>query len=191
MAEVFVQFASPVVAKNGTVYRAQACGAPNADGMWEGWIEFVPVAGGAAPLRSSRETTQPNRKDTAYWATGLTPVYLEGALERALHPLVRATVETPQPVFDSPAPHIVPTPAAVPTNEAILDPFSVYTKGEVLLRKELHELSSWHLVNIITGYDLGEEPVTTLNRLPAATLVEIIVSAVRERASMRPGGWRS
>src|SRR4051794_33937204 len=103
MAEVFVQFANPVSAKDGTVYRAQACGAPNGDGLWEGWIEFVPVDGGS-PLRSSRETTQPNRKDAAYWATGLTPVYLEGALERALHPLVRTTVEPALPVFDSPAP---------------------------------------------------------------------------------------
>src|SRR5204862_7824163 len=103
MAEVFVRFAYPVVAKGGTVYRAQACGAPNADGRWEGWIEFLPVGNGPA-VRSSRETTQPNRKDTAYWATGLTPVYLEGALERALHPLVRSSIETPQPVFDGPAP---------------------------------------------------------------------------------------
>jgi hypothetical protein len=190
MAEVFVQFASPVIATDGTVYRAQACGAPNTDGLWEGWIEFIPVDGGAA-LRSSRETTQPNRKDTAYWATGLTPVYLEGALERALHPLVRTTVDTPNPVFDSPAPDGAPPVSAVPSNEAVLDPFSVFMKGEALLRKELHALSSWHLVNIITGYDLSDEPVTTLNRLPAAALIETIVGAVRERASMRPGGWRS
>ena len=40
-----------------------------------------------AAVRSGRETTQPNRQDTAYWATGLTPVYLEGALGRALNPL--------------------------------------------------------------------------------------------------------
>ena len=53
MAEVFVQFANPVVAKDGTLYRAQACGAPNADGMWEGWIEFLPLDNGPA-LRSSR-----------------------------------------------------------------------------------------------------------------------------------------
>ena len=78
-----------------------------------------------------------------------------------------------------------------PANEAVLDPFSVYTKGEALLRKELHALSSWHLVNIITAYDLSDEPVTVLNRLPGSVLIETIVSAVRERASMRPGGWRS
>jgi len=190
MAEVFVQFANPVVAKDGTLYRAQACGAPNADGMWEGWIEFLPLDNGPA-LRSSRETTQPNRKDTAYWATGLTPVYLEGALERALHPFQRPVVPTPQPIFDAPAPHSAPSSGPMPGNQAVLDPFSVYTKGEALLRKELHALSSWHLVNIISAYDLSDEPVSVLNRLPGSVLIETIVSAVRERASMRPGGWRS
>jgi len=189
MAEVFVRFANPVVAKDGNVYRAQACGAPNTDGKWEGWIEFLPADGGPA-VRSSRETTQPNRKDTAYWATGLTPVYLEGALERALHPLVRPVVPAPQPVFDGPAPHVAPPAVPVPANEAVLDPFSVYTKGETLLRKELHALSAEHLVNIITAYDLSDEPVTMLNRLPASPLVETIITAVSERASVWPGGWR-
>ena len=36
------------------------------------------------PVQSPRETTQPNLTDLNYWATGLTPVYLEGALARAL-----------------------------------------------------------------------------------------------------------
>jgi hypothetical protein len=35
-------------------------------------------------MRTPRETEQPNREDLAYWATGLTQVYLEGALTRAL-----------------------------------------------------------------------------------------------------------
>ena len=35
------------------------------------------------PIATGRETTQPNRTDTEYWATGLSEVYLEGALQRA------------------------------------------------------------------------------------------------------------
>src|SRR2546425_4109185 len=38
----------------------------------------------ACRVRTAPETTQPNRTCTVYWSTGLTPVYLEGALERAL-----------------------------------------------------------------------------------------------------------
>jgi hypothetical protein len=34
--------------------------------------------------RSPVETTQPNREALTYWASGIEPVYLEGALERAI-----------------------------------------------------------------------------------------------------------
>ena len=87
MAEVLVQFAELINDEQGRLYIARAIGEemPN-DTRWQGWIEFVPEDG-RAPIASDRETTQPNRADTEYWATGLTPVYLEGALQRALHPL--------------------------------------------------------------------------------------------------------
>jgi hypothetical protein len=49
---------------------------------WEGWIEFVTETG--QRVVTDRETTQPNRDAVAYWATGLEPIYLEGALERAV-----------------------------------------------------------------------------------------------------------
>jgi hypothetical protein len=48
---------------------------------WEGWIEFVTELG--QRVVTDRETTQPNREAVAYWATGLEPIYLEGALQRA------------------------------------------------------------------------------------------------------------
>ena len=62
------------------MYQAKACGRERDDGLWEGWIEFENSESGAV-LRSARETTQPNLADLKYWATGLTPVYLEGALD--------------------------------------------------------------------------------------------------------------
>lgn len=82
MAVVLVSFAEPIVS-DGVAYTAEALGAPLDRNLWEGWIAFTPVNGGAS-IRSPRETTQPNFVDTEYWATGLTPVYLEGALARAL-----------------------------------------------------------------------------------------------------------
>ena len=70
---------------DGTAFHARACGEEMSDGLWQGWLEFEPLEGSSGqPLRSPRETTQPNRTDAVYWATGLTAVYLEGALERAL-----------------------------------------------------------------------------------------------------------
>jgi hypothetical protein len=86
VAEVLVEFAKPVIGRDGSRYVARACGSESHDRMWQGWVEFLPMAGGDA-IRTPRETTQPNRQDTEYWATGLTPIYLEGALERASNPI--------------------------------------------------------------------------------------------------------
>jgi hypothetical protein len=176
---VFVEFSEPVMAKDGRVFVARACGSELGRHLWQGWLEFVPVDRGEA-IRSSRETTQPNRQDTAYWATGLTPVYLEGALERALNPLQRATQPPPQsPIFDRPAPEIETAPA----RESVLNPFSVYRKGESLLRSQLSALSGWHLVNIIEAYRLSEQTTAELESTPSGVLVELIVAAVRERTT--------
>lgn len=181
MAEVLVEFTEPVIAKDGTAYVAHACGGEADNGRWQGWLEFLP-ANGATPIRSGRETTQPNRQDTEYWATGLTPVYLEGALERALHPSARpAASRTMEPEFREPAPardSLEPV-----AHESVLNPFSVYRKGEALLRRQLAALSGWHLVNIITAYDLSEQREVDLTATPSSVLVELIVSVVRQRAT--------
>jgi len=178
VAEVLVQFADVVYGEDGRAYVARACGSEMSDARWQGWIEFLPEDGGA-PLRSGRETTQPNRADTEYWATGLTDVYLEGALRRALKPL-RLPVEPPirPPVFDGPADEDT---AAAPAAESILNPFSVYRKGEALLRNQLGALSAWHLANIVVAHRLSVADAATLNRLPPSALIEIIVEGVRER----------
>ena len=182
MAEVFEQFADWLVGSDGVRYRAQACGAEMPDGKWQGWLEFMP-SDAAVPVGSGRETTQPNRKDLAYWASGLTHVYLEGALERALRPLVTRTAAPAESVFDGPAPRIYTQEPPEPEREAVLDPFSVYDKGETLLRNQLLAMSSWHFVNIIEKYRLSDDPPVTLNRQPAPVLVETIIAAVaRERA---------
>ena len=183
MTEVLHDFG--VLHADGRAYHVRACGSELDPNLWQGWIEFVPV-NGDEPLRSPRETTQPNRADTVYWATGLTPVYLEGALRRALDQPLAVPVPPPQPsVFDGPAESTVVSPADVaPTS--ILDPFSVYEKGEKLLRRQLAALSAWHLVNIALEYELTDLDVQTLNRLPAAELIELIVSGVRQELGIAP-----
>ena len=178
MAEVLVEFTEPVTDSEGITYTARACGSEMDDSRWQGWIEFLPLDGGE-PLRSGRETTQPNRADTLYWATGLTPVYLEGALARALKPLVRQPARPiAPPVFDEPARELPPPPAA----ESILNPFSVYRKGEGLLRRQLSAFSVWHLVNIVRAHDLSDLSSEELNQMAAAELIELIVTRVRMRA---------
>ncbi len=185
MAEVLARFADPIAADDGTRYLAQVCGAAMADGLWEGWIEFIPTGGGE-PIRSPRETTQPSRGDTAYWASGLTRVYLEGAFDRARRPLVRREEAPTTAVFDGPAPSHVRIPADAGVEpEAVLDPFSVYEKGEAVLRKELRALSAWHLVNIVRAYELGDADESLLNRTSPGGLIDLIVEGVKTARATR------
>jgi hypothetical protein len=66
---------------------------PQPLGTWGAWIEFL-SQDGARVLRTDRETTQSNLEGVAYWATGLEPVYFEGAFHRAL---MRHTEPAPAP----------------------------------------------------------------------------------------------
>jgi hypothetical protein len=178
VAELLLEYPDAVTSGAGKNYTARACGSEMSGGTWQGWIEFVPLGEGE-PVRSARETTQPNRQDTLYWATGLTPVYLQGALRRALRPTVRPAAADPgPPVFDGPA-----APFVVETNgtEAVLDPFSVYQKGEALLRRQLAALAGWHLVNIIRKYELSDEDPSRLSAREPSELVERIVAGVRQQ----------
>ena len=179
MAETLVRFETPVASPDGMFYEARVCGAETPDGLWQAWIEFRAIAGGK-PIRSARETTQPNRRDTLYWAEGLKKVYLEGALRRALAgPIAIAQGRTERPAFEKPAPSI--TYSTVGSRESALNPVSLYAKGEHLLRRQLGALSEWHLVNVALAYDLTDEPVESLNARSSAYLIELIVNGVRER----------
>lgn len=175
MAEVLVKFTEPVRAGDGTPYEAQACGGVADDGLWEGWIEFT--HSGEA-IRTGRETEQPNLADLQYWAQGLTMVYLEGALARALgEPVVQPLAEVPAlPKFEGPA-----KPAKAPrvvSSRPILNPFLVYAEGEDLLRQQLNALSRDQLRNIVTSYNL---PVTVdLDRSSAAAIADDITRGLRE-----------
>jgi hypothetical protein len=82
-AELIHEHVPRVAAPDGTVYRARTCASQRDDGTWVGWLEFEPADGSRSVLRTGRETTQSNREAVAYWASGLEPVYLEGALRRA------------------------------------------------------------------------------------------------------------
>ena len=68
--------------------------------MWEGWLEFIPESGSGAAI-SAVESRQPERAHLAYWATGLSAVYAEGALERALNPITVRTQVVEAPVTEA------------------------------------------------------------------------------------------
>lgn len=83
MAELIHEHSTRVEGEDGTIYIVRIWGEERADGTWAGWLEFHPSDGRTPVLRTGQETSQPNRVTTEYWASGLEPVYLDGALARA------------------------------------------------------------------------------------------------------------
>ena len=81
MAELIQTYAETLRDAGDEEYTVHAYGEEREGGTWEGWLEFHSAAG--AVRRTGRETTQPNREALQYWATGLEPVYLDGAFARA------------------------------------------------------------------------------------------------------------
>ena len=71
------------VVSGSVTYIARIFGDERVDGTWEGWIEFHSTDSGHPILTTEQETSQPNRKALEYWADGLAPIYMEGALARA------------------------------------------------------------------------------------------------------------
>jgi hypothetical protein len=194
MPEMFTEFEASVRDESGREYVARACGRECDDRHWEGWLEFVPLDGGAV-VRSARETTQPNRVDTEYWATGLTPIYLEGALHRALEPVeVIERVVDARPVYDEPAPNrLVVSVSGASTLRArpVLNPFEVYEQGEDILRGQLGALDGPRLRDIIRGFSLSAGDTSELMRVSEAELTDRIIAAVRLRVERESGRTRA
>jgi hypothetical protein len=83
MAELLQEYLSAVISRDDTTYLVRSYGEERADGTWIGWLEFEPDDPTKPTLVTDQETSQPNRVAVEYWATGLEPVYFEGAFERA------------------------------------------------------------------------------------------------------------
>lgn len=63
----------------------------------------------------------------------------------------------------------------------MLDPFSVYRKGEDLLRRQLGALSGRHLRGIVLAYGLASVEDIDLETLDNDELIELIIAGVRSR----------
>lgn len=178
MAEVLRSFDDMIRHPSGT-YRPRVVGRYAEDGMWEGWLEFVPLENVDREIVVSPvESRQPARVHLEYWAQGLTSVYAEGSLNRALHPVtVRArTVELP--ASTAPAPRIVTVPAGLP--RPILDPFEVGERSLDILTQELRAIGRGRLLHIIAAYHMNAA-ARDLTAMTDEELVQHIVGVVEAR----------
>ncbi len=69
---------------DGSTWEARVMGDHRSDGTWAGWLEFRSLGDKVRSVKTGQETSQPDRRALDYWAGGLEPIYLEGALRRAL-----------------------------------------------------------------------------------------------------------
>ncbi len=76
------QYSGILVDPCGRRYVARVYSACRPDDLWDGWFVFFPLDGGRTRA-TDRETTQSTLAAVRYWASGITTVYLDGALERA------------------------------------------------------------------------------------------------------------
>jgi hypothetical protein len=81
--EFIHEYTTRVRGEDGTMYAARTYAAERSDGTWIAWLEFTPAGALHPTLHTGQETSQPTRAAVEYWAGGLEPVYLEGALARA------------------------------------------------------------------------------------------------------------
>jgi hypothetical protein len=176
MTEVLVEYDTILESAEGR-WAPRACTRIADDGLWEGWIEFVPIGGGArGPIRSGRETEQPNRDGVLYWASGLTQVYLEGALARARAKPVTLVERQAVPRFDGPRESIRRIRVSEP-RRSVLDPFQVYQQGEDVLVSQLGALDAARLRDIALAYGFASS--AEAQGANAAELTRIIVTGVR------------
>ncbi len=168
-----------------TGYLARAIGRKAPDGMWEGWMEFVPTAKGADVIVGGVESRQPEREHLAYWASGLSAVFLEGAFDRARRPVTVPVRTVDLPYSSAPEPRAVTVSRVMPPPpEPVLNPFDIGGRNPDLLRQELGAMNRPRLMNIIAAFDLnpaGED----LSGMTDHQLSHFIVYAVEARLAQR------
>ena len=71
---------SNLYSRSNRDYHVSVEGEERKDGTWAGRLVFTTTG---EARRTGQETSQPNRKALEYWATGIEPVYLDGAFARA------------------------------------------------------------------------------------------------------------
>jgi hypothetical protein len=168
MSEILADLDTTIVSPDGDEYYVQVVGEHLLTGMWEAWLEFVPLDDALEVLRTTTETSQTTREDVVRWSEMLTQVYLQGAFARAVHVSGgRGIVRNYETVIAD---------VAVP-----FDPFEVLPLGKAALRARLRVLTRPELVTMIQNYDLNPAR-KSLTRLSDSQLVTFIVTAVDVQA---------
>jgi hypothetical protein len=85
MDQLLQQFEALVDDGAGNRYAVYLYGRSRPGDTCQGWLVFERTSDGRR-FSTPAETTQPNMEAVAYWGTGLSATYFDGALQRALNP---------------------------------------------------------------------------------------------------------
>ena len=168
MSEILADLDTTTVSPEGDEYYVQVVGEHLATGVWDAWLEFVPLDDALEVLRTTTETTQTAREDVVRWSETLTQVYLQGAFARA------ADISDGGSVVRN-------YETVIADVAAPFDPFEMLPVGNSALRARLRVLTRPELVAIIQNYDLNPAG-KSLTRLSDSQLVTFIVTAVEVQA---------
>ena len=168
MTELIVDLPYRVIDSDGVEYFTSVAAEQRADGMWEAWLEYVPLDESDA-LLTGTETTQSTREDLVRWADTLTETYVQGAFPRA----VAAT--TGSRLVAQRADEIELT--APELRSGLEDPFELYTLvGITEMRAHLLAQPRSTLLAIIDAFGLNPAG-KRLTWLTQPQLVTFIVTA--------------
>jgi hypothetical protein len=168
MSEILADLDTTIVSPEGDEYYVQVVGEHLATGMWDAWLEFVPLDDALEVLRTMTETTQSTREDVVRWSETLGQVYLQGALARAVDLSDGGSVVRNYETI-------------IADIEVPFDPFEVLPLGKAALRARLRVLTRPELVAMIQNFDLNPAG-KSLTRLSDSQLVTFIVTAVEVQA---------
>ena len=165
-----------VTSAKGT-YRARVYGAAQDDGMWGGWLVFFPVGNGPV-ISTDRETTQSSLADLGYWASGLTHLYLHGALERAL-------ALQPDAQLAAELERLERIEASAESRAETLEAAASVARAESRLAEAAREKTEDRLLGAIA--DTAKADAKAHERAAAASRAEAKAAATARRAR-KPGG---
>ena len=174
MAELISELPYRVVSA-GTEFYVSVAGEQTADGIWEGWLEYVPLDDSDA-LVTPTETTQSTRGALQHWADVIDETYVQGAFARAVAVTNAGPARLAATRFAA--------AAGVRSDVGVPDPFVLLQSGREAMRDRLLALPRDMLLDVIAGFGLNPAG-KSLTWLTDRQLVTFIITAAEVQASRR------
>lgn len=169
MERLLSTFETPYTDSDGEIYDVHLYGRSRPADTWQGWLLFTRRRDGKS-FPTDVETTQPSGEAVAYWGTGLTPAYFDGAFTRARR-------------FTVPQPPARPVPRPLdPIEDEVLSVFTRHASTVLPAQTLLDELPHAHADTIRALEDLEQHARYLQRKTDGGTDWVILTDAGRRAA---------